>query len=56
MLTRLLGEELMPYNIIVNELVANPIVTYQNRNRTQQKGDPVFSNTEWIKQPEDVVH
>ena len=55
MLTRLLGEELLPYNISVNELIPGPVNTFQTRNRPQQDGDVVFSNTEWIKQPEDVV-
>ena len=55
MLTRLLGEELLPYNISVNELIPGPVNTFQFRDRPQQDGDVVFSNTEWIKQPEDVI-
>ena len=54
MLTRLLGEELLPYNISVNELIPGPVNTFQYRDRPQQDGDVVF-NTEWIKQPEDVI-
>ena len=55
MLTRLLGEELLAYNISVNELIPGPVETLQTMNRPKKDGDVVFSNTEWIKQPEDVV-
>lgn len=48
MLTRVLAQELWPYRISVNELVPGPV-------ETAMTGGTGFPDSEWIKQPEDVV-
>lgn len=58
MLTRVLAEELKPYQICVNELIPGPVVTDMNRSTLQTNnggGYPYALHDEWIKQPEDVV-
>ena len=53
MLTRILAEELWPYNICVNELVPGPVDT---RPDLRARTDSVFSiGSEWIKQPQEVA-
>jgi 3-oxoacyl-[acyl-carrier protein] reductase len=56
MLTRVLGEELKPHRISVNELIPGPVKTYQSSQRSQNPNDSLFDpNNEWIKEPEDVI-
>lgn len=50
-LTRVLAEELHPFNISVNELIPGPVVTHTGREAMQAR----FPESEWIKEPEDVV-
>jgi 3-oxoacyl-[acyl-carrier protein] reductase len=54
MLVRMLAQELMPYNITVNELIPGPVGedTRLPKNTPQPE---VWSDNEWIKSPEDVV-
>ena len=55
-LTRVLGEELKPHRISVNELIPGPVKTYQSSQRSQNPNDSLFDpNNEWIKEPEDVI-
>ena len=54
MLTKILAQELAPYNICVNELIPGPVNTNmsspeEGEFRTQLK------NIEWFKNPTDVV-
>jgi 3-oxoacyl-[acyl-carrier protein] reductase len=55
MLTRILAQELLKYNICVNELIPGPVQTAIMKN-----DDTGFlsriGKTEWIKKPEDVVN
>ena len=56
MLTRVLGEELKPHRISVDELIPGPVKTYQSSQRSQNPNDSLFDpNNEWIKEPEDVI-
>lgn len=55
MLTRVLAQELWPFNISVNELIPGPV-------RTVMSGEEVAHNTgvsaiesEWVKTPDDVI-
>lgn len=53
MLTRLLAQELSPYNISVNELIPGPVIT---RMTQTVPGQSVFDiEGEWAKTPEEVV-
>jgi 3-oxoacyl-[acyl-carrier protein] reductase len=55
MLTRVLAQELLPFNISVNELIPGPVVTPMSQSQAQH-GQGVFGIPgEWVKQPEDVV-
>jgi 3-oxoacyl-[acyl-carrier protein] reductase len=56
MLTRVLAQELWPYNISVNELVPGPVETAMTAHAARQKENTVFEiESEWIKTPEEVV-
>lgn len=52
MLTRVLAQELAPYNISVNELVPGPVDTSMNPGGA---GTSTLGASEWLKRPEDVV-
>jgi 3-oxoacyl-[acyl-carrier protein] reductase len=52
MLTRVLAQELAPYNISVNELVPGPVDTSMNPGGS---GTSSLGASEWLKKPEDVV-
>ena len=55
MLTRVLAQELVGFNISVNELIPGPVVTPMSQSQAQH-GQGVFGIPgEWVKQPEDVV-
>ena len=54
MLTRVLGQELSPYNISVNELIPGPVVTKIVGAPTAQR-QGVLGQSEWVKTPEEVV-
>lgn len=50
MLTRVLAQELAPYNVSVNELIPGPVQTSLTRGPQTTLGE-----SEWFKSPEDVV-
>ena len=52
MLTRVLAQELAPYNISVNELIPGPVDTSMNPSGA---GTSRLGASEWLKRPEDVV-
>ena len=52
MLTRVLAQELAPYNVSVNELVPGPVDTSMNPGGS---GTSQLGASEWLKSPEDVV-
>lgn len=55
MLTRVLAQELWPYNISVNELIPGPVETSMSSQATRRE-ETVFSiDSEWVKTPADVV-
>ncbi len=57
MLTRILAQELAPYDIDVNELIPGPVVTAMTSAQVAQEhldSNPALKQ-EWVKQPEDVV-
>ena len=57
MLTRVLAQELAPYNVDVNELIPGPVVTAMTSTLVAQghlQSNPALQQ-EWVKQPEDVV-
>lgn len=55
MLTRVLAQELWPYNVSVNELIPGPVETVMTSEATRDK-ETVFSvESEWIKSPEEVT-
>jgi 3-oxoacyl-[acyl-carrier protein] reductase len=54
MLARMLAQELMPYNITVNELIPGP-VSGETRLPKNTPQPEIWSDNEWIKSPEDVV-
>jgi 3-oxoacyl-[acyl-carrier protein] reductase len=54
MLTRVLAQELWPYNISVNELIPGPVVTKIVGAPTAQR-QGVLGQSEWVKTPEEVV-
>lgn len=54
-LTRTLAQELAPYKISVNELIPGPVVTDMTANLAKER-DSVFGiESEWVKEPKDVV-
>lgn len=56
MLTRVLAQELWPDNIRVNELIPGPVAAALTADLVNKPKGTVFSvDSEWIKQPEDVV-
>ena len=57
MLVRVLAQELVAYNISVNELVPGPVNTFLTRDtfNNPQRSQPAGMDTEWIKEPADVV-
>jgi 3-oxoacyl-[acyl-carrier protein] reductase len=55
MFTRVLAQELWPYNISVNELIPGPVETEATRSTDARQGPAFGASSEWIKQPEDVV-
>ncbi len=55
MLTRILAQELMQYNISVNELIPGPVQTSIDDNFKTDNGKVKAMDSEWHKQPEDVV-
>ncbi len=56
MLTRVLAQELWPFNISVNELIPGPVITDMDRHLQQQPQGSVFAiDSEWVKTPEDVA-
>lgn len=56
MLVRVLAQELLEYDISVNELIPGPVRTELTRDAESSWSATPFRNpTEWIKQPEDVV-
>jgi 3-oxoacyl-[acyl-carrier protein] reductase len=54
MLTRILAQELLPYNISVNELIPGPVQTTIDDNITGTSRVKSMES-EWQKQPEDVI-
>lgn len=55
MLTRVLAQELLPYNISVNELIPGPVVTSMVGAQAAQRQGVFAIEGEWVKAPEDVV-
>jgi 3-oxoacyl-[acyl-carrier protein] reductase len=55
MLTRILAQELWPYNISVNELVPGPVNTSMTAQASTQREGVFTIDSEWIKTPEEVV-
>jgi 3-oxoacyl-[acyl-carrier protein] reductase len=55
MLTRVLAQELWPYNISVNELIPGPVVTRIAGSEVAQRQGVFAIESEWVKTPEDVV-
>ena len=52
MLTRVLAQELAPYNISVNELVPGPVDTSANPGGANTSS---LGASEWLKKPDDIV-
>ena len=56
MLTRMLAQELMQYNISANELIPGPVLTEGAQARNLGNENSVFNiEGEWFKEPEDVT-
>jgi 3-oxoacyl-[acyl-carrier protein] reductase len=55
MLTRVLAQELWPYNISVNELIPGPVVTSMAEEQAAQRQGVFAIESEWTKTPEAVV-
>ncbi|HMN30804.1 MAG TPA: SDR family NAD(P)-dependent oxidoreductase [Caldilineaceae bacterium] len=55
MLTRVLAQELWPFNISVNELIPGPVDTAMTVDPAARQGPAFASESEWIKRPEDVA-
>jgi 3-oxoacyl-[acyl-carrier protein] reductase len=55
MLTRVLAQELSPYNISVNELIPGPVVTSLTRVQAAQRQGVFAIEGEWVKTPDEVV-
>ncbi len=56
MLTRVLAQEVWQYNISVNELIPGPVLTERFKETYAPKEGSVLNiESEWVKQPEDVV-
>jgi len=54
MLTRVLAQEVLEYNISVNELIPGPVRTSMAGDALSKSGKPKIPG-EWLKEPEDVV-
>ena len=55
MLTRVLAQELSPYNISVNELIPGPVVTSMAEMQAAQRQGVFAIEGEWAKTPAEVV-
>jgi 3-oxoacyl-[acyl-carrier protein] reductase len=55
MLTRVLAQELWPYNISVNELIPGPVLTSMAGTQAAQRQGVFAIEGEWAKSPEEVV-
>jgi 3-oxoacyl-[acyl-carrier protein] reductase len=55
MLTRVLAQELWPYNIGVNELIPGPVDTAMTVDPAARQGPAFTTESEWVKRPEDVA-
>jgi 3-oxoacyl-[acyl-carrier protein] reductase len=55
MLTRVLAQEVWQYNISVNELIPGPVETAMTSDPAGRHGPAFATDSEWQKQPEDVV-
>jgi 3-oxoacyl-[acyl-carrier protein] reductase len=55
MLTRILAQELWEYNISVNELIPGPVRTEMTKQAISRPGSVFSVDSEWVKNPEDVV-
>jgi 3-oxoacyl-[acyl-carrier protein] reductase len=55
MLTRVLAQELSPYNISVNELIPGPVVTTLTGAQAAQHQGVFAIEGEWVKTPDEVV-
>ncbi|NJD01709.1 MAG: SDR family oxidoreductase [Ruminiclostridium sp.] len=55
MLTRILAQELMEYKISVNELIPGPVQTSIDSNAGTSDSKVKAMESEWEKQPEDVI-
>lgn len=55
MLTRILAQELLQYNISVNELIPGPVQTSIDDNAKAGNSKVKTMESEWQKQPEDVI-
>jgi 3-oxoacyl-[acyl-carrier protein] reductase len=55
MLTRVLAQELSPYNISVNELIPGPVVTSMAEAQAAQRQGVFAIEGAWAKTPEEVV-
>jgi 3-oxoacyl-[acyl-carrier protein] reductase len=55
MLTRVLAQELWPYNISVNELIPGPVLTSMAGEQAAQRQGVFAIEGEWAKTPEEVV-
>ena len=54
MLTRVLAQELWPYNISVNELIPGPVQTAIDAQQPSPPSSNLGFESEWVKMPEDV--
>ena len=55
MLTRVLAQELWPFNISVNELIPGPVITAMSALESAQNTGVSAIESEWVKTPDDVV-
>jgi 3-oxoacyl-[acyl-carrier protein] reductase len=55
MLTRVLAQDLWPFNISVNELIPGPVVTAMSGQESAQNTGVSAIESEWVKSPDDVV-
>ncbi|MFZ4659278.1 MAG: SDR family NAD(P)-dependent oxidoreductase [Caldilineaceae bacterium] len=55
MLTRVLAQEVWQDKISVNELIPGPVETTMTTNADARQGVAFTTNSEWIKQPDDVI-
>jgi 3-oxoacyl-[acyl-carrier protein] reductase len=55
MLTRVLAQELWPFNISVNELIPGPVKTAIDEQQHSLQPSNLGFESEWVKAPEDVI-